>query len=153
MTSEGWNEGWGLRAEGGEMSDVWRLRSEFYFPSLICWSSFLHRAWTRAEGWGLKAEVIFRPTPDLAFYSVKQISLLILHNRKMEEVRGKMEDVISHRNLHLSSCILLLISLLILHNHRKGKRIVYHQGNRCDVRGQSSTRILLLLSMLWSSCS
>ena len=67
---------------------------------------------------------------------------------KMEEGRGKMEDIIFHRNLRLSSCILLPVSLLILQHHRICFGIVYHRGNRCDVRGQSSIRILLLLSML-----
>ena len=41
---------------------------------------------------------------------------------KMEEVRRKMEDVIFHRNLRLSSCTLLLISLLILRNRKDGRR-------------------------------
>ena len=71
----------------------------------------------------------------------------------MEEGRSKMEDVTFRPTHRLSSCILLPVSLLILQHHRICFGIVYHRGNRCDVRGQSNTKILLLLSMLWSSCS
>ena len=95
---------------------------------------------------------------DLSSCILLLISLLILRNRKMDEGRGKsfmreegrskMEDVTFRPTHRLSSCTLSPISSPTLHSPRKCFGIVYHQGNRCDVRGLSSTRILLLLSML-----
>ena len=37
--------------------------------------------------------ILYHPIPDLSSCTLLLISLLILRNRKMEEVRGKMEDV------------------------------------------------------------
>ena len=87
------------------------------------------------------------PIPDLSSCIYAPTLLQALRNRKMEEGRSKMEDVIFHRNLRLSSCTLSPISSPTLHSPRICFGIVYHRGNRCDVRGLSSTRILLLLSM------
>ena len=66
----------------------------------------------------------------------------------MLEGRRKMEDVISHRNRRLSSCICELELLQVLRSHRIVNHIVYHQGNRYDARGQASKAIHGLLSEL-----